>query len=488
MTSTFGPNYDFTPDLDLPGGGPQGSEKHDASKPSGMEELFLYSPWTQSGEVTFFNWFNANISWYDGVEVSAKKSAPGWTGKMFSKLPDDAQFATERPNAIHGKNATSSPDKIFIADERYIPDLFKHTYTNKKRWELCWRGKYQKGSGGDWYQYFNAAVYNTSDVLYPFATKGISLRLRVPGSNEETLPTGEGDNDNYGNNMIINRAFGLWRDLDGKYYIYRMYCHGDNRYKAYGKSDGDGTDDGSGEEGSKVRPEKGTGKTTDRYPDRIKPATARWWGDRYWFIDEDYHPRETTNDALEKNMIAKGKEKGVIMFTNEDVENLYFCGFSLELHHNRKAGSKRNHSYLISRLTPVPYYAPRHSPNIKAVLGEPTPMSELRQGHKKIHFWKPPNVYYDWVDDLDYDTSEPIEDSDTITGDGDTIWANVEDVFVDENGDGIAVPSTVFQDNNRIIVNSKGEVLTTDDSEFIIESIAAQYAAGEETNNDDPIN
>ena len=488
MTSTFAPDYNFGPDLDLPGGGANGTDKHDASTPDGMQELFVYSPWTQSGEVTFFNWLNANVSGYDGIEVSASKSNPGWKGPMFSKLPDTAQFATDRPEAVHGKNATDSPDKIFIAKASYIPDLFEHTYNDRERWELCWRGKYQKGSGGAWYQYFNAAVYNTSDILYPFATKGLSMRIRVPSGSQETLPHGNGDGDNYGNHLIINRAFGLWRDLEGKYYVYRMYCHGDNRYKAYGKSDGDGTDDGSGEEGSKLRPEKGSGGTTDRYPDRIKPATGAWWGDRYWFIDEDYHPQEKTNDALQKNMIKKGCEKGVIMFTNENVENLYFCGFSLELHHDREAGSKRNHSYLISRLTPVPYYAPRHSPNIKAVLGQPTPMVELREGHKKLHFWKPPNKYYDWTDNLDYDTSEPIEDSDTITGDGDTIWANIEDVFVDVNGDGIAVPSSIFMgEDNRIIVNSKGDVVTTDGSDFVIERIAAQYTAGEYTN-DDSIN
>lgn len=470
MTSTF------APDLNLPGGGSQGSEKHDASKPDGMEELFLYSPWSPTGEVTFFNWLNADVSGYDGV--INESNTPGWTGPMFSKLPSTAQFATDRPNAIHGKNKEGSPDKIYISKASSIPDLFKHTYNDRKRWELCWRGYYQKGSGKKWYQYFNAAVYNTSDNLYPFATKGIALRLRVPDGSGETIANGKGDGDNYGNHLIINRAFGLWRDLEGKYYVHRLYCHGDNRYKAFGKSDNDGTDDGSGEDGSKVRPEKGVGKTSNkRYTDRIKPATSRWWGERYWFIDEDYHPVEETNDALEDNMIKKGAEKGVIMFTNENVEHLYFCGFSLELHQDRAAGSKRNHSYLISRLTPVPCYASRHSPNIKAVLGAPTSMDQLRQGHKKLHFWKPPNVYYDWVDDLDYDENEPIEDSDTITGDGDTIWANLEEDFINEEGEGIVGPSSVFRGvDDRVIVNSKGEVLTTDGSEFIIPQLAAEYS------------
>ena len=187
----FGPNNENST-------GPNGTSKHDESTPDGMEELFMFSPWTQSGEVTFFNWINANISGYDGIEVSAKSSAPGWSGPMFSKLPQNATFATERPKAYHGKNATSSPDKIFISGEKYIPDLFMHTYDDRQRWEMCWRGKYQAGSGGKWYQYFNAAVYNTTDVLYPFATKGIALRLRVPASSEECIAQGTGDNLNYG--------------------------------------------------------------------------------------------------------------------------------------------------------------------------------------------------------------------------------------------------------------------------------------------------
>lgn len=476
MTSTFAGDFDFG------SAGPWSTSKHDEETPEGMEELFLFSPWTQSGEVTFFNWLNADQSGYDGVEGWEDSGhQPGWYGNAFSKLPANAEWATEKPQALHGKNAAKSPDKIFVTGPDKIPDLFRHTYNDRIRWELCWRGYYQKGSGKKWLQYFNAAVYNTTDVLYPFATKGVSFRMRVPSGVEETYVRGKGDDDNYGNHLIINRAHGLWRDLEGKYYSYRLRCHGDNRYKAYGKSDGDGTEEAGGEEGGKVRPEKGSGKTANsRYTDRVKPQTIGWWGDRYWFLDQDNIPVETTDDALEKNMIKKGAEKGIIMFTTENVENLFFCGFSLELHQDRSAGSKRNHSYLISRLTPVPFYAPRHTPNIKAVLGEPTPLSELKQGHKKIHMWNPPNTYYQWVDNLQYDENPPIEDSDTITGDGDTIWANIDEEFVNEEGEGVVGPTSLFMsEDNRIIINSKGEVLTTDGSDYVIDRIEAEYKSGE---------
>lgn len=477
-------------DLKLGDSGPDSTTKHDEKTPDGMEELFMFSPWTQSGEVTFFNWLNADVSGYDGIEVSAKGSAPGWSGPMFSKLPSNATFATDRPDAYHGKNATGSPDKIFIAGKDKIEDLFMHTYNDIVRWEMCWRGHYSKGSGGKWYQYFNGGVYNTTDVLYPFATKGVSFRLRVPKGNEETMAKGVGDDSNYGDHMQISRAWGLWRDLDGAYYIYRMYAHGDNRYKAYGSSDQSGTEEdgeeGDDDEGSKVRPKKGSGGTTKRYPDRVKPKTIEWWGERYWFIDEDNIPVEKTHDALQKQMVKEGGEKGLVMMTNENVENLYFCGFSIEIHHDRSAGSKRNHSYLISRLTPIPFYSPRHSPSIKAVLGQPTPITELREGHKKLHFWNPPNKYYSWTDDLSYLEEAPDDnpEKDSVNGDGDTIEMASDEIFVDTNGDGIAVPSSVFlTDDNNIIVNGKGEVITVDDSEYIIQSIQDAYSDSEDESN-----
>ena len=475
MTSTFGPdfNFDFGPNNNEP--------------PSGNQEIFTYSPWLPTGLPTFYNWLGANRSTYDGAQVSSNDRKPGVAADVFSGnditqgidsdgrlqsggpgLPADAVFKTERPKVYHGENKTKSPEKIYVSLNGAIEDLFKHTYNDRPRYEMCWRGHYSAGSG--WYQFFNACVINSTDNLYPFATKGISCRLRVPGGDDEIIAGGKGDGDNYGNNMQINRAFGLWRDLEGAYYVYPMYPHGDNRYKALG-SGSENDDDG---DDGKVRPKK----NDSSYPDRVKQSSIDWWGDRYWFLDlQPPFSSNNTYDTLEKNMIAKGKEKGLIIYTLEDVSELYFCGFSLEFHHNRAAGSKRNHSYLISRLMPVPYYSPRHDPRYRAVLGEPTPLEELREGKKRIHFWNPPQSYYEWSDDLSYDDSPPKEDGDTVEGDFDTVSVDPSTIFVNEDGDGIPIPNNIFlTDDYEIIVNNKGQVTTTDGSDYIIQSIADEYS------------
>ena len=119
------------PDFNLNIGeeGPNSTSKHDEATPDGMEELFMFSPWTQSGEVTFFNWMNANVSGYDGIEVSDKKKAPGWQGPMFSKLPNDAVFATDRPNAFHGKkrHLKSRKDLCCRSKTKFLVCLSTHT-------------------------------------------------------------------------------------------------------------------------------------------------------------------------------------------------------------------------------------------------------------------------------------------------------------------------------------------------------------------------
>lgn len=487
MTSTFIP--DFSPDF---------LDKN-PPRPDNEKQIFLFPPYTRTGTVTFFNWLGADVSGYDGYDgVEDKGHTPGVRAKVFYKI-DDSQVvdSVNRPYTFHGKNASKSPDKVFISDEKYIPDLFKHTYNDRKRWEACWRGFYSKGSK-KWWQYFNAHVYNSTDTLYPFATKGISFRVRVPGNDDEVIAGGVGDGDNYGNHVQINRAWGLWRDLNGMYYIIQMYPHGDNRYFCSGSYSEETDENGIAEpdpdgDGKKPRPKEGLPSTQKAYPDRIDNELREWWGDRYFSLDKNPDkssgnlPIEKTDDMLQKNIIGKGKEKGVTLYTLEkQVEHLFFCGFSMEFHHDRSAGSKRNHSYLISRLTPIPFYSPRNDSRTLAVLGEPTPMEDLKKGYRKIHFWDPPKEYDNWQDNLDYDDTEPPKDSDTINGDGDTIAIEAAGVFVNEEGEPAPIPASVFlNEDGQLIINSKGEIVTTDDSTVTEPTRLAQYQANEPTNEPD---
>jgi len=392
-----------------------------------QKEIFHFPAYTRTGVPTFYNWLNANVSGYDGKIVD-KKGTPGHTTGIFLQIPDE-KLATERPLINHGKNDHESPEKIFVSGQGQIKCLFEHTYEDRPRWELNWRGYY---GNKNWYQYFNACVYNTQSAVYPFATKGISMRLRVPSKAECNWINGKDaqDKKNHGNHLHINRAHGLWVDANGKYYIYRMKCHGDNRYYAvYG---GDN------------RPKDGV----------IYEDAGQWWGDRNYFLENDEIPVGKTDDHMEESLVPREKNRSLAIFTNErNVENLFFCGFSLDIHHDRAASSKQNHSLLISRLTPIPYYSPRHDPSVRAVLGEPTELSEIRQGHRKIHLWDPPKEYYEWDDDTDYDseaippdTPDPI-DNDTSSGGGaptDSLPGGIIEpsmIFVNDDGDGLPIPA-----------------------------------------------
>ena len=390
----------------------------------GSEQLYTFDPYTRTGVPIFSNWLNADRCGWDGQYVTKKMGpgTPGVTTGVFTEIPDE-DLMTERPLIRHGKNDTDSPDKMHVSGTSDIHYLFEHTYEDRKRFEVNWHGYY---SNKNWYQYFNCYVLNSTTKVYPFATKGISLRLRVPSGDNETWNSGsKGSGKNYGNHIQINQAFGLWVDLNGKYYIYKLECYGDNRYYAI--------------YGGKPRPKDGV----------IYSEGGEWMGDRYYFLESEAD-RGVTNSHMYESIIKRSGNKGITMFSNErNIENLFFVGFSIDIHHDRSAGSKRNHSYLISRVTPIPFYCPRHDPKVKAVLGEPTELEELKLGHKKLHFWDPGEEFYEWSDGIDYDDDK----TDTVPEGDDTLDLDEpppapeggiiepSSIFVNEQGDGLPIPA-----------------------------------------------
>ena len=391
------------------------------------QELYTFDPYTRTGVPIFHNWLNADKCGCDGQYVTKKHGPgpPGVSTGIFRQIPDE-DLITERPQIKHGKNNNKNEaDKMHVSGTSDIRYLFEHTYEDRRRFEINWHGYY---SNKNWYQYFNGYVLNSTTKVYPFATKGISLRIRIPASENETWnssPSGSGKN--YGNHVQINQAFGLWVDLNGKYYIYQMECHGDNRYYLI--------------YGDKGRPKDGV----------IYEEGGNWMGDRYYFLNQPHPPVGYTSKHMVEGIISRGGNKGITMFSNEkNIENLFFVGFSLDLHHDRAAGSKRNHSYLLSRVTPIPFYCPRHDPKVKAVLGEPTELEELKKGYKKLHFWDPGEDFYEWSDDIDYDDSK----RDTVPEGDDTLdlaptpptepeggIIEPSSIFVNEDGDGLPIPA-----------------------------------------------
>ena len=504
MTSTFAP--DLFPDGIsgiLPGGGdgPDGNLNEDPAKDAGGKQIFLYNPYNRNGDVIFYNWIGVNKSGFEG-KLNTKKGSglggpPGYKGRIFQEIPT-SKFKTPIPNTYHGWHEKRSggnvdpPHWVHVSGMDKVHFLFEHRYdgtygndggsvdkSKLQRWEMTWSGKYTKGSGGKWYQFFNAHFYNTSTTVYPFATKGISFSIRVPitpssqGENECSIDDfGGNSKKNYGNHMQINKAYGLWVDIDGNYYVYELHCHGDNRFLAAAKSDkdeeGEEKGDDDSENASKPRPKEGTAaRAKKKYPGRVNDQVREWWGERYFFLDINSEPRpiETTSSMLQDNVIKRDQAIGVTMFSNEPIiEKLFFCGVSLEVHHDRSAGERRNHTYLISRVTPIPFYSPRHDRQIKAVLGEPTPLSDIKNGKRKIHFWDPPKEYYKWQDDLTFNDLEPEED-DSVPGD--TVAVSAATVFVDDEGNPAAIPADVIlNDEGEVILEAEGMYpLTIDEVE-----------------------
>ena len=426
--------------------------------PSGPQELFRFNPYNQTGVPTWYNWLGVNKV---GSDAHQATSSPGKITDLFHVIPDEL-LKTPRPQVSNGMTKSSNgvqkcpndgyhrkeaggitvdPTKLYCSGEypSAINGLFTNTSVNNvpQNWGIAWNGYY---SSFKWYQYYNCYLVNDTDEVYPFATKGVSLRLKVPESGKDSAklytnirPHSGGED--WGDHQMINNAWGLWRDIDGFYYIFEMLPYGDNAVKQWS--------------------DQGTAGRNDRnmYTHEGAPG-HELYHDHNIFPKWDQTKIETNQWLQElRPVLACGEEKGLMMFSNEAIiEDLFFVGFSIQLHHDKKAGASKSHTIMFSRVTPVPFHAPRDEPKTSCVLGEPTSLEDLKKGLKKIHFWDgidpltgergvdtlshyvtPPHV--DKEDELDgYD---PPEDTTPAVEGGDDITPDVEggdDTTPDDEG------------------------------------------------------
>jgi len=150
---------------------------------------------------------------------------------------------------------------------------------------------------------------------------------------------------------------GLWTDVDGNYYAYNMYPFGDNR--GLGKF-------------------KGTGKHKGILGGSNMEGNDGHWQKGITFLDHSDNLKGT-HDWMTKDNPDEGESTGLYVTTREDVTDLFFCGFSMQVHHNHKAGSKRCHTLQISQVTPIPANYNRYTEDM-VVLGTPCEITRDSDG------------------------------------------------------------------------------------------------------------
>lgn len=358
---------------------------------SDSKGLFLYDPYEYGGTgLEAFNWLNATHFGWIGWDQMGKSAAPGYQTRPFEAIPDSdigGDIVKYGWGGHLGDSTDADAKDTMWTDENYkinLARLFEPYYAlNKDSSEADvkkyhgWRYEMNTffNNPNKWYQMMGFNMYNAGDYLYPFAVKGISFKLAVPANETWYGISNSGDKYNYGDHMTIDRMDGLWRDKEGKYYMYKMYPWGDNRQH---------NDDVNAKNHHYFDNEDGNQNNLDEE-----------WRNGYNFCDESQSKKDTSK-WFRRNYPDMDQSIGITAYTTADVSELFFCGFSWRTHISQDADKSRPHTHMISQLTPIPYSFDRHGSarNRKAVLGYPTHISELREGKRALRFKDPDYELY----------------------------------------------------------------------------------------------
>ena len=253
------------------------------------------------GQTDSINW-----DWigFNKVEPLQKKAggAPGGTGiTMFDGKGSG-------PKLTCGYNDDEQKGFVHMGSDGY-KEMFRNPKMDDGEASFRYFG-FMNNNG--YYYFMNWHLYNNGNYLYPAPLRGINCKIAVGANNGYTS---WGCNSNYGVHTQINKAWGLFRHIDGSYRVWELKNL---------------IDDGSF---------KNTGIKSQSY--QMKNISVN-----------------TTNSQMNKylnhnqsKILALGVPYTV---TNSTLDNYKFCGFCISVCISNNAGTKRCHTFKINNITPLP--------------------------------------------------------------------------------------------------------------------------------------
>jgi len=355
----------------------------------------LYSPVENGGQPLHYNWFGADRVDLIGKHTkgntgSGHLSYPGQSNQSVFSYVGNNSWASghSRPTyniGLLNNTNNHNSDYFYVTacpcganvqknlkgynkgvpgpnynDKGELKYLFEEGGAHHRGFITDFYGNYNNTEKKKYYQNFAFEVLNTSaggetmgGSYYPFAVKGIAFTIRVPAGSDNLDAYGR--KNQYGDHLQINYMHGLWVDRDGKFHQHELLPNGDNAGKA------------------KVTALRTPNWSTD-------PAHTPYFFLRsgsttgtYEFLRDNF---PDTNEAMKIRAFT----------TNPEVEHLWFVGFSCSISTDKAGGEAFSHTLQWSNLAPIPFFSPRPPMSFKhtAVLGELTPLRELREGQHKI--------------------------------------------------------------------------------------------------------
>jgi len=350
------------------------------------EQIGMIPPDALGGWPMHYNWFGGNECQMVGRGTKGNSDYNLTNQKVFKDIPDD-KWETARPlynigiqDNDHGKGTdmyyvtaadvggTVKTHKGGISDYSKNGTVHgKPKYNDKSEIRYLFEegGMHTRGfihdfkgyyNTNDWYQNNAFIVYNTDEnKVYPFPVKGIAFTIRIPQGKQGLDAWGQ--DNNFGDHLQINQMHGLWMDKNKKYYSYELMPNGDNKGKA---------------RVSKLREPYHNGDYCDSdyyfLQDPNKRGSSFWTRDNKPDLDQAYKIRAFTTEPM--------------------VEDLFFMGFAALVRTDKQGGSQYSHTMQWSNVAPIPFFSPRkpHPFAHRVVIGEPTPLSEIKKGGAKIHY------------------------------------------------------------------------------------------------------